>query len=131
MGRLHLSPIVKEVFECLESNRDDREGLIKCIREVCDKERRLLLGFYTALLMKSYGLDRDGEENGPFIQVGPIDGVFTMCIGCLKDECRSFIEDIAEFVEGFPGVVAAVVTCDGSKLCVETITWDRVRRELL
>lgn len=129
MGRIHLSPLVGEVMNCIESHRDDRDGLVKCLEEVSDRERRLLLGFYTALLMKSYGLDKDG--NGPFIQVGPIGGVLTMCIGCHNDACRSFIEDIAMFAEGLPDVVAAVITRDGDKLCVETITWSRVRRELL
>ena len=125
MVRLYLSPLVREVIVCLDSR--DRKKVVDCLARVCDMERRMVLGFYTALLMKSYGF----EEDGPFIQVGPIGGVFTMCIGCFKEECRSFIEDIAEYVEGLPGVVAAVMTSDGDKLCVETITWSEVRRVLL
>jgi len=60
--RIHLSPLVGEVLNCIESHRDDRDGLVKCLEEVSDRERMLLLGFYTALLMKSYGLDKDGND---------------------------------------------------------------------
>ena len=129
MDRLYLSPLVREVIVCLDSR--DRKRVVECLARVSDMERRMVLGFYTALLMKSYGLDKAGEEDGSFIQVGPIGGVFTMCIGCFKEECKFFIEDIAEYVESLPGVVAAIVTSDGDKLCVETITWDEVRRILL
>jgi len=108
MVRLYLSPLVREVIVCLDSR--DRKKVVDCLARVCDMERRMVLGFYTALLMKSYGLDRTGEEDGSFIQVGPIGG---------------------EYVEGLPGVVAAVMTSDGDKLCVETITWSEVRRVLL
>ena len=131
MARLYLTPIVSEVFICFEKYKDDKKGFADCIRDVCDKERRVLLGAYMAILMKNYGLDKAGEEYGPLIQVGPIGGVFMMCIGCLDDKCRDFLEDIAEYVEGFPEVVATLITRDKDKLCVETLTWDRVRKVLM
>ena len=126
MARLHLSPIVKEVVGCLRGG--DWKGVLECLEKVSDMERRLVLGLYAALLMKSYGIDRDG---GHITWVGPVGGVFMMCVGCSGDRCRSFVEDIAEYVESLPGVVAAAVLFRRDELCVETITWDRVRRSLM
>ena len=128
---LYLSPIVGEVLKCIRGGSNPEE-VAECISDVADMEWRELLGCYVGLLMKMYGIDRCGEDCGPYIQVGPVRGVVVLCIGCPdREECRSFIEDIAEWVEGLPRVVASLIEYDGGKVCVKSILWDEVRREVM
>lgn len=127
MARLHLSPIVKEVVECLRSG--DRERVLECLERASDAERRMVLMLFAALLMKSYGID---SIDAHITWAGPVGGVFMMCVGCPGDDrCTSFAEDIAEYVESLPGVAAALVLRRSDELCVETLTWDRVRRSIM